>query len=243
MMENEQGKKTQNTAIDGGGKTNDFSSPNFSDKSQSKTSDFAATDNKTTDFGGGEFGNAGTVNADSSKLGGSTTELNTDSVKETARGLYDSAKSTAGQAFGAATKRATEALDEKKVTVASGLTSVADSIKQVGDNLNTSTEETNPIAETAAKYTNSLAQQIEHLSGYFERKDVREMVRDVEGFARRHPAYFIGGAVALGFLAARFLKSSNPKHSRGGAGRTFGEISDREKKLTAGETLPGAGQF
>jgi hypothetical protein len=168
--------------------------------------------------------------------------LSTDSVKETAKGLYDSAKNTAGQAFGAATKRATEALDERKVTVASGLTSVADSIKQVGENLSTSPEH-NPIADTAAKYTNTIAQQIENLSGYFERKDVRDMVRDVETFARRNPAYFIGGAVALGFLAARFLKSSNPRQLRGGTGRTFNEGYDPERALTAGNTTPGSSQF
>jgi ElaB/YqjD/DUF883 family membrane-anchored ribosome-binding protein len=161
-----------------------------------------------------------------------------DSAKETAKGLYDQAKSTAGQAFGAATKRATEALDEQKGTVASGLTSVAESIKQVGENLHTN-EEANPIAETAAKYTNSLAQQIENISGYFERKDVRDMVRDVETFARRNPAYFIGGAVALGFLAARFLKSSNPRQLRSGTGRTFNEDYDTGRKLTGGESNPG----
>jgi hypothetical protein len=169
--------------------------------------------------------------------------LSVEAAKETAKGLYDQAKSTAGQAFGAATKRATEALDEKKVTVASGLTSVADSIKQVGENLNTTTEEPNPITETAAKYTNSLAAQIENLSGYFERKDVRDMVRDVEGFARRYPAYFIGGAVALGFLAARFLKSSAPKQRTNTTGRTFSEGYDTGKSLTAGETTPGSSQF
>jgi hypothetical protein len=122
------------------------------------------------------------------------------------------------------------------------LTTVADSIKQVGENL-TSAEEPNKITETAAKYTNSLAEQIENISGYFERKDVRDMVRDVESFARRYPAYFIGGAVALGFLAARFLKSSNPKQLSGGTGRTFNEDYDTGKSLAAGNTTPGSSQF
>src|SRR5205814_450028 len=112
----------------------------------------------------------------------------------------------------------------------------------VGENLNT-TPEQNPITEKAAQYTNSLAQQIENLSGYFERKDVREMVRDVESFARRYPAYFIGGAVALGFLAARFLKSSGPRQRTQGAGRTFNEGYNSGKSLTTGDKTPGASQF
>lgn len=264
----EQNKDTQNKSFDN-------ESTNLTDTNLNDTSDFGSIDTKTTDFGGGEFGNAGTVNADSADFGSTTTtgafdapanassastasgsttstgstggqsdsaDLSVNSVKETARGLYDSAKSTAGQAFGAATKRATEVLDEQKGTVASGLTTVADSIKQVGENLNTG-EEPNPITEKAAQYTNSLAQQIENISGYFERKDVREMVRDVESFARRYPAYFIGGAVALGFIAARFLKSANPKQRTRGEGRTLTEGYDTGKRLSAGETTSGSNQF
>jgi hypothetical protein len=34
------------------------------------------------------------------------------------------------------------------------------------------------------------------------------MVREVESYARAHPAVFLGAAVAAGFLAVRFLKSS-----------------------------------
>ena len=243
-MANEQNKDTQNTSFNV-----DKKSTNLTDTNQSDTSDFGSLNTATTDLGGGEFGNAGTTNPGFSNTGTSTTGTDTGSTglsveaaKDTARGLIDSAKSTAGQAFGAATKRATEVLDEQKGTVASGLTSVADSIKQVGENLNT-TEEPNPITEKAAQYTTSLAQQIENISGYFERKDVRDMVRDVENFARRYPAYFIGGAVALGFIAARFLKSANPKQLSGGTGRTFTEGYDTGKRLAAGESGPGSSQF
>ena len=257
-MANGQNKDTQNTSSG-----IDNQSTNLTDTNLGDTSEFGSTNTATTDLGGGEFGNAGTTNPEFSSTGSTgggttgssfsntqnktgtdsgSTGLSVESAKETARGLYDSAKSTAGQAFGAATKRATEVLDEQKGTVASGLTTVADSIKQVGENLNT-TEESNPITEKAAQYTNSLAQQIENISGYFERKDVREMVRDVENFARRYPAYFIGGAVALGFIAARFLKSSNPKQLKSGAGRTFNEDYNSGKSLTAGETTPGSSQF
>lgn len=147
---------------------------------------------------------------------------NVEVAKETAKGFYDQAKDTAGHAYGLATKRATEVLDEKKEVLAGGLTSVADSIKQVGENLNSAGEQ-NPITETAAKYTNVVAEQLEKVSNYFEQKDVREMVTDVETFARKYPSYFIGGALALGFLAARFLKSSQPKQLSKAAGQSFGD--------------------
>lgn len=250
-MANEQDKQKQNTSFGANNQSTDFSKTD-----QNKTTDFGSTNTESKEFGstkssGTDFGstkssdtgfsNSSTQTASTENKTGSG-DLSVESAKETAKGLYDQAKNTAGQAFGAATKRATEVLDEQKGTVAGGLTTVADSIKQVGENLNTA-EEPNKITETAAKYTNSLAEQIENISGYFERKDVRDMVRDVETFARRYPAYFVGGAFALGFLAARFLKSSNPKQLKGGAGRTFNEDYDTDKSLTAGERTPGASQF
>ena len=270
-MANGQNKDTQDKSFDTTDKSTDFSTSSIDNTSDfGSTNDAATGDFGGGEFGnagtvnadfsdsastgttgsttsGSSFGSTATGSSATGTTGAtsdkdSSTDLSVNSVKETAKGFYDQAKSTAGQAFGAATKRATEVLDEQKGTVASGLTTVADSIKQVGENLNT-TEEQNPIAEKAAQYTNSLAQQIENLSGYFERKDVREMVRDVEGFARRYPAFFIGGAVALGFLAARFLKSSGPKNRTGGAGRTFDEGYDTGKALTAGEAKPGSSQF
>lgn len=131
----------------------------------------------------------------------------TESTTETAKGIYDQAKNTAGQAYGVATKKATEVIEEKKGDLAGGLTSVAESIKQVGENLR-ETDSQNQITQTAAKYSDGLAQQIEKVSNYFENKDVREMVGDAERFARRNPALFVGAAFGIGFLAARFLKSS-----------------------------------
>jgi ElaB/YqjD/DUF883 family membrane-anchored ribosome-binding protein len=268
-MANGQNKDTQNTSFDVDNQSTNLTDTNLNDTSDFEGANTATTDLGGGEFGNAgtvnaDFSNTGSTttgtsgsstNLSDTSIGSSSTstsstsgnqtsstDLSVDSVKDTARGLYDSAKSTAGQAFGAATKRATEVLDEQKGTVASGLTTVADSIKQVGENLNT-TPEQNPITEKAAQYTNSLAQQIENLSGYFERKDVREMVRDVESFARRYPAYFIGGAVALGFLAARFLKSSGPRQRTQGAGRTFNEDYNSGKNLTAGDNTSGASQF
>jgi ElaB/YqjD/DUF883 family membrane-anchored ribosome-binding protein len=150
-------------------------------------------------------------------MGGSTSGssgLSVDAAKETARGLIDQAKSTAGQAYGVATEKATTKLEEKKGDLATGLTSVADTIRQVGSTLRESDEHSG-ISDTAAQYSDTFARQIEQISNYFERNDVRAMVRDAERFARRNPAVFIGGAFALGILAARFLKSSG---SRSGGG-------------------------
>jgi hypothetical protein len=184
------------------------------------------TQNTKSNLGGtGETGGASATggasvsSGDTSGTGNQGAEsLSLDSAKETAketaRGLIDTAKSTAGQAYGVATEKATTVIEERKGDLASGLTTVADTIRQVGSTLR-QTEEQTGITDTAAQYGDSLAQQIESISRYFERSDVRVMVRDVETFARRNPAVFVGGAFALGLLAARFLKSSNPNPNSG----------------------------
>jgi ElaB/YqjD/DUF883 family membrane-anchored ribosome-binding protein len=140
-----------------------------------------------------------------------------DSIKDSAQGLIDKAKDTAGQAYEMAAEKAAEKLDEQKAAVTSGLASVADSIKQVGETLRETDEQTG-VTEITAKYGDRLAGQIEQISNYFEKNDLSGIVRDVEDFARKNPVVFIGGAFALGILAARFLKSSPPS-----AGETQGE--------------------
>ena len=135
-----------------------------------------------------------------------------------ARGLYDQAKETAGQAYEAVTDKAASTLDEKKSTLSEGLSTVADSMRQVGGNLGGQASD-NALTGAASRYSETAATQIENLANYFETRDVRTMVRDLEGYARRNPAIVVGAAFGLGMLAARFLKSSPSGGNYGSSGR------------------------
>ncbi len=149
----------------------------------------------------------------------------TGAATATARTFYDQAKETAGQAYETVTDKAATKLDEQKSTLSGGLSTVADSVRQVGENLGSSKTDSG-LAEAAAKYTGNAAQKIEDVAGYFESKSVRDMARDLEGFARRNPAVFFGAAFGLGLIAARFLKSSTPTYEKGAAaGRELGSFS------------------
>jgi hypothetical protein len=55
------------------------------------------------------------------------------------------------------------------------------------------------------------ADGLERFSGSLREKDLNALMREVEGFARRQPVAFFGAAVAAGFLAIRFLKSSHQR--------------------------------
>jgi hypothetical protein len=52
------------------------------------------------------------------------------------------------------------------------------------------------------------AERIDRASDYLRESEVKDLLRDLERFARRRPAVFVGGGLAAGFLLARFFKSS-----------------------------------
>jgi ElaB/YqjD/DUF883 family membrane-anchored ribosome-binding protein len=237
-MANEQNKEAQDSSF----KDTENQSSTGTTGSIGTTGTMGATGSTGTTGASAGFSSTGDDAFSGTGSQGGSSGLSTDSAKETAKGLYDQAKGTAGQAFGAATQKATEVLEEKKVGLAGGLTSVADSIRQVGDTLRESDEETG-VTEKAAQYGDTLAQQIEKISHYFERNDVRTMVRDMEGYARRNPAVFIGAAFAVGMLAARFLKSSPSSFNQGGGQSFDRDLSINRGGLSQNESLIGGGDL
>ena len=178
----------------------------------------------------------------------------TGAVKGLVSQVKESGGKVASQAIDQVKEKAATKIDEQKSTLAQGLGSVADTIRQVGETLK-SADEQSGVASTAAKYGDTLASQVEQFSGYLEKHNVSELMRDVERFARRNPAYFIGGAFALGLLGARFLKSSSPNQAlvpvKGGAkGKGNKDNAGKEvfhhhvegEPVDAGEKITGSGE-
>ncbi len=189
-------------------------------ETQEKRTDASTSGNTTGNDVKNQTGNSGQNNARSGAGGnGGTSNIELPDPKE----ILQQAKETAGQAYGKVTEQASSTITAQKDNLARGLSSVAHGIRSMGESLR-SGEQPTPVAGFTAKYGDSLAQQVEQVSNYLEKKDLREFVKDVEVFARRNPAVFIGGAFALGIAAARFLKSGNsnqalmrrPRHQREG---------------------------
>jgi ElaB/YqjD/DUF883 family membrane-anchored ribosome-binding protein len=193
MAENKQNSENKNTATG-----NDNKTPAGGGATSTKQARDANSEQDTT---------TNPTNSAVGKDAAAPTGNVTDTAKDTFNTVKESAGAVAGEAMGQVKDKAGSVLGEQKANLASGFTSVADSIRQVGENLGNSGEN-NQIAALAGKYGDSLAGQIEKLSSYIEDRELRELMRDVEQFARRNPALFIGGAFTLGILAARFLKSS-----------------------------------
>lgn len=138
-------------------------------------------------------------------------------TQEKAGHVADQTRGMAGQVTEQAKEQATSQLENQKIRAASGIGEMADVIRQVSQTLRE--QEKGNIAG----YADNAANQIERISGYMQQQDVSDMVAEVERFARRQPAMFLGGAFALGVLGARFLKASQPQ----GNGGTYDRYNDQ----------------
>ena len=135
-------------------------------------------------------------------------------------GLMKQVKSSASDALETATNKAAEKLEQQKSNLTSGLTSVASGIREMGTSL-ASPGSDNQFARIASEASSVAAKGIDRAADYFDQHDLNAMYHDVEDLARRNPAIFLGGAFALGFLAARFLKSTKPRRFTTAAGQPF----------------------
>jgi ABC-type transporter Mla subunit MlaD len=124
-------------------------------------------------------------------------------AKQAVAPITEQAQETAGQVAEQAKQQALTQLGTQKEHAAGSLDAVAQALRQSGDQLREKQQE--PLAHLAG----TAAERVEQFSSYLRHTDVSDMLRDVEQFARRQPAAFLGGAFTLGVLAARFLKSSS----------------------------------
>lgn len=150
-----------------------------------------------TDIGGTTAGDSTTTGASATTGGGS-------------QNLIDKAEQQARARLNATKKDAALTLS----SVASTLLSSSSQLKDEQQNL-------------AGEYVEKAAEQIDRLATYIQNADPSEVVDNVERFARRRPAVFIGAAFALGVIGARFLKSSR-RRSYGGERLYEPGLSDRE---------------
>jgi hypothetical protein len=124
-------------------------------------------------------------------------------LKDQAADLGRKAGRGVRQAANEAQAQAESRIDRGKRDAAMTLTSVASRLRESGSQLRSSDSQ-----DFAGEYVERAAEQIERIARYVDSADLREVVDQVEDFARRRPAVFIGGAFAAGLLAARFIKSS-----------------------------------
>lgn len=153
---------------------------------------------------------------------------------QTGRGnLIDKAEQQARARINATKKDAALTLS----SVASTLLSSSSQLKDEQQNL-------------AGEYVGKAAEQIDRLANYIQSADPGEVVDNIEQFARRRPAVFIGAAFALGVIGARFLKSSRRRtqdsdqlYSPGITDREVPTMRSVEGGVATGGDLTASGMY
>jgi hypothetical protein len=103
--------------------------------------------------------------------------------------------------LGGIQQKVTSKVDAQKNRAADGLGGIADVFRSAGNELRAENE-------TLASYIDLASDQMRRFADQIRHRGVPDMLDDVNQFARRRPALFIGGAFLLGLGIARFLKSS-----------------------------------
>ena len=138
-----------------------------------------------------------------------------------------------------ATDLAGEAKKTAESKLGAGKDFAAEHLGSMAHALRMASKELHSNDSPAVGYVDSAARSVESLSDYFQTRTLSQLVGDIESYARREPAVFLGGAFFVGMLGGRFLKAASPARSTppgGGAGQfSYGSSSTR-----ADRALPSA---
>jgi hypothetical protein len=120
-------------------------------------------------------------------------------AQDKAREAAVAAKDRASDMWSGTKEQARSKLNEQKDVAADRIGSVAESLRESSRR---SGDESDPIA----RFAGTAADSLERLSSGLRNKDVSDMLRDVDSFARNQPVAFFGLALVAGFIAVRAMR-------------------------------------
>ena len=140
-------------------------------------------------------------------------------------GAADELRSDAQQLTSKAADRIHSEVDARKGNAAEQARSVSSAIQTASGQLD----------ESAPTWLKSAfqqgADQIQRFAETIEQKDSRQILNEVQNFARERPALFLGACAAAGFAAARIFKASGEEQ----ASQQFGHTGRRDADQPWGE--------
>jgi uncharacterized protein YjbJ (UPF0337 family) len=136
-------------------------------------------------------------------------------AKQAAGQVAGDVKQLAGEAADHAKHFAQEQIATRKDRAVTAIAEVAEALRASSGRLSSNNE--------GGQYVTRVADGLDSVSTYFKDRELTDVIRDVEGFARREPAIFLGGAFVLGLVGSRFIKSSRAPRAQ--AGQPGGQLS------------------
>jgi hypothetical protein len=106
--------------------------------------------------------------------------------------------------------RLSEQVDQRSTEAGQQVSTVAEDVRSVAQELRTQGK------DTPARYAEQAAERVQSAGRWLEQSDGDQLLRDVEGFARRNPWAVVAGGLVLGLAASRMLKASSGERYRAG---------------------------
>lgn len=133
-----------------------------------------------------------------------------DTAQEMTGKAQEKAQEVAGEAQEKARDAASKAQESMRQQVDSRTTQAGEQVSGTAQDLRSVGEELRKQGkDTPAKLADRAAEQTEKVGSYLKDSDPDKMLHDVEDFGRQRPWAVLAGGVALGVVAARFLKASS----------------------------------
>lgn len=133
--------------------------------------------------------------------------------------------------LGGIQQKVTSRVDDQKNRAADGIGGIADVLRNATNDLRGENE-------TLASYVDMASDQMRRFADHIRQRGVTDMMDDVNRFARRRPAVFIGGAFLVGLGIARFMKSSASSDYDRDYDRNYGSGFSSVDPMTAGPGSP-----
>lgn len=113
-----------------------------------------------------------------------------------------------------AKSRAREEVDRRSTEIGQQVSSTADALRHVGDQLRSEGQ------EPTARLAQQASEHADRVGSWLRRSSGEDILHEVEDLGRRQPLAGLTAGAALGFIAARFLKASSQQRylSRGFSG-------------------------
>jgi hypothetical protein len=164
--------------------------------------------------------------AEARSAGQGTDAADWDALKGDVGDIANAAVERGRHFLDSAREQATGYVDRRKEDVAQSVTDLATSLREA-----TSSFEDRPNIRA---FVDSAAEGLDQFADSIRERTVTDIFNDVEEVVRRRPAAVAAVTVAIGFLAARFIKSS-AEDMRHGYGSEAGQVRAASQRSAQGQ--------
>jgi hypothetical protein len=142
--------------------------------------------------------------------------------------MAEQAKQDAQEAVHAARTQVESMLGQQKSVAAGQIEGLAKALHTTGEQLRSQHQD--PVAN----WVERAAEGLDRLCDTLRERDINSLAAQIQDYARRQPVVVLGGAVAAGFLVARFLKSSS---SSSHAVQSYADDSNYQQPMASSEPM------